>query len=60
MNLKNLRCLFLAGERADPDTLLWAEQTLKHVPVRDRWWQTELGWPGCGNVIGIEGFLPVK
>ena len=33
------KTLFLAGERADPDTLKWAEGLLK-VPVIDHWWQT--------------------
>ncbi len=58
-NLKSLRTLFLAGERADPDSLKWAERSL-NVPVRDHWWQTETGWPICGNVVGAEGFIPVK
>jgi hypothetical protein len=47
--------LFLAGERCDPDTLLWAEEHLK-VPVIDHWWQTETGWPIAANCIGIENF----
>jgi propionyl-CoA synthetase len=49
------RTLFLAGERCDPDTLLWAEEHLK-VPVIDHWWQTETGWPIAANCIGIERF----
>lgn len=49
------RTLFLAGERCDPDTLLWAEEHLK-VPVIDHWWQTETGWPIAANCIGIENF----
>ncbi len=52
------KTLFLAGERADPDTLYWAERNLK-VPVIDHWWQTETGWPITGNPIGIE-MLPIK
>jgi propionyl-CoA synthetase len=52
------RTLFLAGERCDPDTLLWAQEHLK-VPVIDHWWQTETGWPIAANCIGIEAF-PVK
>lgn len=52
------KTLFLAGERADPDTLQWAEKHLK-VPVIDHWWQTETGWAITGNPIGIEA-LPVK
>lgn len=58
-NLSSLRTLFLAGERADPDTIQWAERSLK-VPVVDNWWQTETGWPICSNLVGIEGYLPVK
>ena len=54
----SLRTLFLAGERADPDTIQWAEQILG-VPVIDNWWQTETGWPIASNPMGIE-HLPVK
>ncbi len=54
----SLRTLFLAGERADPDTVRWAEQKLG-VPVIDHWWQTETGWPIAANCVGL-GALPVK
>src|SRR5438093_8595540 len=57
-DLSRLRLLFLAGERCDPDTLLWARDRL-HVPVIDHWWQTELGWPAIANCAGL-GLLPVK
>jgi propionyl-CoA synthetase len=57
-DLGNLRTLFLAGERADPPTVEWAEQQLK-VPVIDHWWQTETGWCIAGNPVGL-GLLPVK
>lgn len=57
-DMSSFRTLFLAGERADPDTLYWAEKHLK-VPVIDHWWQTETGWPITGNPIGIE-LLPIK
>ena len=53
-----LRTLFLAGERADPDTVQWAEQILG-VPVIDHWWQTETGWCIVGNPVGLD-LLPVK
>ena len=53
-----LKYLFLAGERADPDTISWAEHQLG-VPVIDHWWQTETGWSICANPVGIEQ-LPVK
>ena len=53
-----LRTLFLAGERADPDTVQWAAEVLG-VPVVDHWWQTETGWAIAGNPVGL-GLLPVK
>jgi len=56
--LSQLRALFLAGERCDPDTLRWAEEKLD-VPVIDHYWQTETGWPVAANCLGIERF-PVK
>jgi propionyl-CoA synthetase len=57
-DLSKFRALFLAGERADPDTVIWAENLLK-VPVIDHWWQTETGWAIAGNPLGL-GALPVK
>jgi propionyl-CoA synthetase len=57
-DLRGFRTLFLAGERCDPDTLLWAEKQLG-VPVIDHWWQTETGWPIGANCVGL-GMLPVK
>ena len=57
-DLSGFRTLFLAGERCDPDTLLWAQKQLD-VPVIDHWWQTETGWPIGANCIGL-GMLPVK
>lgn len=53
-----LKALFLAGERADPATIEWAQEQLG-VPVIDHWWQTETGWTIAGNPFGIE-FLPIK
>ncbi len=57
-DVSSLRTLFLAGERADPDTIQWAENLLG-IPVIDHWWQTESGWPMAGNPVGL-GKLPVK
>ncbi|MCH2094530.1 MAG: propionate-CoA ligase PrpE [Rhodobacteraceae bacterium] len=57
----DLSCLgqvYLAGERADPDTITWA-QTQLNVPVIDHWWQTETGWAIAANPLGIEE-LPTK
>jgi propionyl-CoA synthetase len=57
-DLSRFRMLFLAGERCDPDTLLWAGRHLR-VPVIDHWWQTETGWPVGANCAGL-GLLPIK
>ena len=57
-DLSSLSALYLAGERADPDTIEWAEKML-NVPVIDHWWQTETGYAIAANPMGIEK-LPVK
>jgi propionyl-CoA synthetase len=57
-DLSCLEQVFLAGERADPDTIIWAQDHLKK-PIIDHWWQTELGYPGVCNPVGIE-LLDVK
>jgi propionyl-CoA synthetase len=51
-NLGAFETLFLAGERADTDTVRWAE-TLLGRPVLDHWWQTETGWSICANPRGL-------
>jgi propionyl-CoA synthetase len=56
-DLNEFRSLFLAGERCDPDTLVWAEEKLG-VPVIDHWWQTETGWAIAATCLGIEK-LPI-
>jgi len=58
-DVKSLQAIFLAGEHADPDTVKWLENSV-HCGVLDHWWQTETGWPICSNLIGVDGFLPVK
>ncbi|KXF90008.1 propionate-CoA ligase PrpE [Phaeobacter inhibens] len=57
-DLSCLKQVYLAGERADPDTIIWAQEQLK-VPVIDHWWQTETGWSIAANPLGIEE-LPTK
>ncbi|MEC7963873.1 MAG: AMP-binding protein, partial [Pseudomonadota bacterium] len=57
-DLSCLKQVYLAGERADPDTIVWAQEQL-NVPVIDHWWQTETGWCIAGNPLGIEE-LPTK
>ncbi|MDE2437444.1 MAG: AMP-binding protein [Sphingomonadales bacterium] len=44
--------IFLAGERADPDTIAWLEDK-SGLPVIDHWWQTELGWPGVASCYAL-------
>ena len=56
-DLSRFEQLFLAGERCDPETLVWAEEKLG-VPVIDHWWQTETGWAIAANCLGLER-LPV-
>ncbi|MGX0975571.1 propionyl-CoA synthetase [Roseovarius sp. MBR-51] len=57
-DISQLRALYLAGERADPDTIEWAQKVMQ-VPVYDHWWQTETGWAIAGNPAGMQA-LPVK
>lgn len=57
-DLSCLKTVYLAGERADPDTIVWAQNQL-NVPVIDHWWQTETGWAIAANPMGLEA-LPVK
>ncbi|MGO9422793.1 propionyl-CoA synthetase [Roseiarcus sp.] len=57
-DITSMHTLFLAGERADPDTVEWAEKVLG-VPVVDHWWQTETGWAIAANPVGL-GILPIK
>ena len=47
-----LRAIFLAGERADPDTIGWLEEK-SGLPVIDHWWQTELGWPAIATCFAL-------
>ncbi|WP_281983470.1 propionyl-CoA synthetase [Thalassorhabdomicrobium marinisediminis] len=57
-DLSCLEQIYLAGERADPDTIEWMQDKLGK-PVYDHWWQTETGFTIVGNPAGIEA-LPVK
>jgi len=44
-----LQQMFLAGERADADTLRWVRAGFPGVAVRDHYWATEFGWPAIVN-----------
>jgi propionyl-CoA synthetase len=46
------QAVFLAGERADPDTIGWLEDK-SDLPVIDHWWQTELGWPAIASCFAL-------
>lgn len=55
-DLRNFRALFLAGERCDPNTLLWAQNKLGvKTKIIDNWWLTETGWPMGANCLGLGG-----
>ncbi|MEM7643536.1 MAG: AMP-binding protein [Pseudomonadota bacterium] len=56
-DISKLRHVFLAGERADPDTVDWIGQRTG-VPVIDHWWQTETGWAIAANPMGVEKLAP--
>jgi propionyl-CoA synthetase len=57
-DLSKLESLFLAGERCDPPTAVWAAELL-NKPVIDHWWQTETGWAITGNFRQY-GLFPFK
>jgi propionyl-CoA synthetase len=57
-DLGSLQAHLLAGKRAGPDTIKWA-QTYRKKPVIDHWWQAEAGSVIAANPLGIEA-LPVK
>ena len=57
-DLSRFEALFLAGERCDPPTAIWAAEKLGR-PVVDHWWQTETGWPITAGFRGL-GLFPAK
>ncbi|WP_135467905.1 AMP-binding protein [Crenalkalicoccus roseus] len=57
-DLSRLEALYLAGERCDPDTAIWAHKLL-NKPVVDHWWQTETGWAITGGFRGL-GLFPMR
>jgi propionyl-CoA synthetase len=57
-DLSKLEALFLAGERCDPPTAVWAADLLRK-PVVDHWWQTETGWAITGGFREY-GLFPFK
>lgn len=56
-DLSRLEALFLAGERCDPPTAIWAAAHLGK-PVVDHWWQTETGWAITAGFRGYGLFPP--
>jgi propionyl-CoA synthetase len=57
-DLSRLEALYLAGERCDPPTAVWAADFLGK-PVVDHWWQTETGWAISGGFRAY-GLFPFK
>ena len=57
-DITSLEALYLAGERCDPPTAVWAAEKLGK-PVVDHWWQTETGWPITAGFRGY-GLFPFK
>ncbi|MDE2199278.1 MAG: AMP-binding protein [Rhodospirillales bacterium] len=57
-DMSKLEALYLAGERCDPPTAIWAAEKLAR-PVVDHWWQTETGWPITAGFRGL-GLFPAK
>jgi len=57
-NLDSLQTIFVAGERLDPPTYHWLNETFQ-CPIIDHWWQTETGWAIAANMVGVER-LPTK
>jgi propionyl-CoA synthetase len=57
-DLSTLEALYLAGERCDPPTAVWAADLLGK-PVVDHWWQTETGWAISGGFRQY-GLFPFK
>ena len=57
-DLSKLKALYLAGERCDPPTALWAANLLG-LPIVDHWWQTETGWAITAGFAEF-GLFPVK
>lgn len=58
-DVSTLKGFHLAGERCDPDTILWIQQHFPDVAINDNWWQTETGWPICSNFLNMEKFKKV-
>ena len=57
-DMSKLETQFLAGERCDPPTAIWAAEKMR-IPVVDHYWQTETGWAITANFKGL-GLFPTK
>ncbi len=57
-DLKHLKSIYLAGERADPESIKWTTNLIGK-PVIDHWWQTETGWSIAGNFHEL-GLFQIK
>ncbi|EQC28735.1 propionyl-CoA synthetase [Saprolegnia diclina VS20] len=52
-HMSHLKTLFVAGERGDPATIQFFTDQLQ-LPIVDNWWQTEIGWPVCSQMMGMD------
>ena len=56
-DLSTLRLIAVAGEPLNPEAMRWAHKWLlddgKRGFVADNWWQTELGAPTIGTILGM-------
>lgn len=50
---EDLQVLGMAGERCDPDSILWLRKNLHKQIINDEWWQTETGHVICGNIADV-------
>jgi propionyl-CoA synthetase len=63
--MQDFKALWLAGERADPDTINWMAGQFERAfgeenspQIIDHWWMTETGWPITANFHGSEKLEP--
>ncbi|KAK5639475.1 hypothetical protein RI129_011967 [Pyrocoelia pectoralis] len=50
---KSLKQIFVAGERLDYETKVWA-QNIFQVPILNHWWQTETGHSITATCVGLD------
>ena len=51
--------LTLAGERCDPETIMWLRKQFPRTIINDNWWQTETGFPVGSKLVNQDVYGPV-